>query len=156
MPAYRMALYADNVEIYAAPTADCRPTWTSSMRHIACEGRMFVISCCQMNTLADLCVPISASVLSYFLFSLLIISSASSCLTPSPKGYPAYEGLKAEEIITKGGSLICDPLGNLLAGPLYDQTGILTAKVNRSRLAEARMDFDPTGHYARPDGEFIF
>ncbi len=54
MPLHRMALYNRGVEVYCAPTADARETWAASMRHIAAEGRCFVISCCQFNTKGDL------------------------------------------------------------------------------------------------------
>jgi len=47
MPMLRMAMYAKNVAIYCAPTADDRETWISSMRHIALEGRCFVLTACQ-------------------------------------------------------------------------------------------------------------
>ncbi|KAN0060822.1 Nitrilase [Thecaphora frezii] len=122
MPLHRMALYAKGVEIYCAPTADSRETWTSTIKHIACEGRCFVISCNQFNRRSDF-----------------------------PDDYPAYQDSKPDEIVTRGGSMIAGPLGETLAGPLFDEAGILTATVKRSMLTEARMDFDPTGHYSRPD-----
>lgn len=122
MPLLRGAMYAKGVEIYCAPTADSRDTWTSTMQHVGCEGRCFVISANQFCQRQDF-----------------------------PQDYPAYEDLKPEDVITRGGSLIVGPLGETLAGPLYDQRGILTAVVKRSQLAEARFDFDPTGHYSRPD-----
>ncbi|PWN48067.1 carbon-nitrogen hydrolase [Violaceomyces palustris] len=122
MPLHRMAVYAKGVEVYCAPTADTRDTWTSSMRHIGAEGRCFVISCCQFNVRSDF-----------------------------PDDYPGYPGLAGDEIVTRGGSMIVGPLGEILAGPLFDQRGILTATVKRSSLIEAKMDFDPSGHYARPD-----
>jgi len=53
MPLHRAAVYSQGVEVYTAPTADCRDTWTSSMRHIASEGRCFVVSCCQFNKVED-------------------------------------------------------------------------------------------------------
>lgn len=54
-------------------------------------------------------------------------------------------------MVTRGGSVIVGPLGDILAGPLFDEAGILVAKVNRSELIEAKMDFDVSGHYARND-----
>lgn len=122
MPLLRTAMYERGVEIYCAPTADGRPTWLSSMQHIAMEGRCFVISCNQCNTRSDF-----------------------------PQDYPAHSDLKPDDIVSKGGSCIIGPLGDVLAGPLWDEKGILVAKVNRSELIEAKMDFDAVGHYARND-----
>jgi predicted amidohydrolase len=92
------------------------------MQHIAMEGRCFVISCNQFNTRADF-----------------------------PPDYPALHDMKSDEIVNRGGSVIVGPLGEILAGPLWDQAGILVAKVNRTQLIEAKMDFDVAGHYARND-----
>lgn len=49
MPLFRTAMYAKGVEIWCAPTVDERDVWRSSMRHIAHEGRCFVISACQVQ-----------------------------------------------------------------------------------------------------------
>lgn len=122
MPMMRMAMYAKGVEIYAAPTADTRDAWTSTMRHIGLEGRCFVVSCCQFNQRSDF-----------------------------PKDYPGLQDIPLEEIITRGGSVIVGPMGNVLAGPIWDKKAILVAIVNRNALLESRMDFDPCGHYSRPD-----
>ncbi len=92
------------------------------MQHIAMEGRCFVISCNQFNTRSNF-----------------------------PSDYPALNDLKPDEVVTRGGSVIVGPLGDILAGPLFDEAGILVAKVNRSELIEAKMDFDVSGHYARND-----
>lgn len=122
MPQLRLSMYAKGVELYAAPTADCRDSWAPVMQTIAQEGRCFVVSCCQYTEKRDL-----------------------------PADYPAFQDKPEDEIITRGGSLIVDPLGNILAGPLFDRRGILTAQVDRNTILEARMDFDSAGHYARPD-----
>lgn len=122
MPLLRTAMYERGVQIYCAPTADSRPSWQATMQHIAMEGRTFVISCNQFNTRADF-----------------------------PRDYPALQDKQPTEIITTGGSVIVGPLGDILAGPLYDQAGILVAKVYKSQLLQAKMDFDPVGHYARND-----
>ena len=51
----------------------------------------------------------------------------------------------------RGGSAIYDPLGKLLAGPVFGEDALLTAELDLSVIASAQMDFDPVGHYARPD-----
>jgi nitrilase len=53
MPMYRQHLYNQQVEIWCAPTVDDREVWQASMRHIAVEGRCFVLSACQLLTRAD-------------------------------------------------------------------------------------------------------
>jgi nitrilase len=123
MPLARMALYSQRVELYLAPTADARDTWQATLQHIACEGRCFVLGCNQFVT-KDL--------------------------------YPGdLEGIEdlanLADPLCRGGSAILSPLGEYLAGPLFDQVGILVANLDLSEIARARFDFDVVGHYARPD-----
>jgi nitrilase len=123
MPLARMAMYAQGVELYLAPTADARETWQSTLRHIACEGRCFVLGCNQFVT-RDM----------------------------YPPDLPMREELDAQpEVMCRGGSAIVSPLGDVLAGPLYDQEGILYAELDRDELVRSKVDFDVVGHYARPD-----
>ncbi|MDH2435475.1 carbon-nitrogen hydrolase family protein [Pokkaliibacter sp. MBI-7] len=120
MPLLRTAMYAKGVEIWCAPTVDERDIWQCSMRHIAHEGRCFVISACQVQ--------------------------------PSPVQLGIeVAGWDAQRPLIRGGSVIIGPLGDVLAGPLTDQTGLLTAEIDTADLIRARYDFDVTGHYARPD-----
>ena len=123
MPLARMAMYSKGVELYLAPTADARDTWQATLRHIACEGRCFVLGCNQFVTKAM---------------------------------YPAdLEGLEEladqPEVMCRGGSAIISPLGEVLAGPLYDQEGTLFADLDLAEVVRAKFDFDVVGHYARPD-----
>jgi nitrilase len=123
MPLARMALYAQGVELYLAPTADSRDTWQATLRHIACEGRCFVLGCNQYVTKAMY-----------------------------PEDLPGIEELADQpELLCRGGSAIISPLGDLLAGPLYDTEGILHATLDLSEITRSRFDFDVVGHYARPD-----
>jgi nitrilase len=55
------------------------------------------------------------------------------------------------EVLCRGGSAIISPLGEELAGPLYDKEGILYAELDMGEIIRARFDFDVVGHYARPD-----
>jgi hypothetical protein len=115
------------VQIYLAPTADSRETWQAALRHIACEGRCFVLGCNQFVARRDL--PTDGSI----------------CL-------PGLEELAgAPEIVCRGGSAIISPLGEVIAGPLYDRAGILIADLDLAQTVEGKFDFDVAGHYARPD-----
>ncbi|MEQ9301868.1 MAG: carbon-nitrogen hydrolase family protein [Cyclobacteriaceae bacterium] len=121
MPHPRMKLYEQGIEIYCAPTADHRDTWQHTMRHIALEGRCFVLGCNQYVEKSD---------------------------------YPELPGEDYSafpEIMSKGGSVIVDPLGNVVAGPLFDERGILTADLDMDLIAKGKIDFDVAGHYLRKD-----
>ncbi len=123
MPLARMAMYNKGVQLYLAPTADARDSWQATLRHIALEGRCFVLGCNQYVT-----------------------------REMYPADLPGVEDLAHQpEIMCRGGSAIISPLGEVLAGPLYDREGILYADLNMEDVVRARFDFDVTGHYARPD-----
>lgn len=123
MPLARMALYGQGVELYLAPTADARDTWQATLRHIACEGRCFVLGCNQFVTKAMY-----------------------------PAGLPTVEELASQpDPLCRGGSSIISPLGEVLAGPLYDTEGTLYADLSLADVARGKLDFDVVGHYARPD-----
>ncbi|MGC8115256.1 carbon-nitrogen hydrolase family protein [Metapseudomonas otitidis] len=120
MPLLRTAMYAKGVELWCAPTVDEREVWQCSMRHIAHEGRCFVISACQVQ--------------------------------PSPRELGIeVPGWDDDRPLIQGGSVIVDPLGEVLAGPLRNATGLLCAEVDTDQLTRVRYDFDVVGHYARPD-----
>ncbi len=68
-----------------------------------------------------------------------------------PDEYPAFEGLGPNDVVCRGGSVIVGPLGEVLAGPLFHEEGILTAELDLGQILRAKYDFDVTGHYARPD-----
>ncbi len=119
MPLARMSMYSKGVEIYLAPTADSRESWQATLQHIALEGRCFVLSANQFVKKSD---------------------------------YPPQyqEDLKDEnEIMCTGGSVIMSPMGEILAGPLYNEEGLLTAELDFEVLAKSKLDFDVVGHYAR-------
>jgi nitrilase len=123
MPLARMAMYGKGVQIYLAPTADHRESWIATMKHIACEGRCYVLGCNQFVT-HDM----------------------------YPKDLETGNDLKgSKKILCRGGSVIVDPLGNILAGPLWDKEGILYADIDLEKTTEGKMDFDVAGHYSRND-----
>jgi nitrilase len=132
MPLARMAMYDKGVEVYLAPTADARDVWQATLRHIACEGRCFVLGCNQY---------VSRDMYPDDLPGLEEIDGLDRA-----DGTPGRA-----DVLCRGGSAIIGPLGECLAGPLFDREGILTAELDMGALPRARFDFDVVGHYARPD-----
>ena len=122
MPLLRAAMYSQGVQLYCAPTVDDRETWAATMRHIALEGRCFVLSACQFIRRGDY-----------------------------PAGYEPLQGNEPEAVMIGGGSMIVSPLGHVLAGPSREGECILTAELNLEEIAEGKFDLDVAGHYARPD-----
>ena len=122
MPMLRMAMYAGGVELYCAPTVDDRDNWQATMRHIALEGRCFVLSAVQYLTRAD-----------------------------CPPDYHPVQGDAPQTVLIRGGSAIYGPLGEEIVAPVYGREAVLTAEIDLGAIARAKYDFDAVGHYARPD-----
>jgi nitrilase len=123
MPLARASMYQQGVRLYAAPTADSREVWQSTMRHVALEGRCFVFGCNQYVEKKDY-----------------------------PEDLEYYHELeKAPDVMCRGGSCIVDPYGEYAAGPLYDGEGMVQAELDLDVLTRSALDFDPAGHYTRPD-----
>ena len=122
MPLARFSLYESGIEIYIASTADDGDSWQATLRHIALESRSFVIAPCHFQR-------------------------ASSY----PDDFPLASLLEGRDILGRGGSAILGPDGSYLAGPLYDEEGILYAELDPDLLLQSRQRFDPAGHYHRPD-----
>jgi nitrilase len=122
MPLARFALYDSGVELYVASTADDGDAWQATLVHIARESRSFVLAPAHFQRAG-----------SY------------------PDDFPLREELEGRDVLGRGGSAILGPDGAYLAGPLYDEEGILYAELDPARLAEERQRFDAAGHYHRPD-----
>ncbi|HEY5640756.1 MAG TPA: carbon-nitrogen hydrolase family protein [Dehalococcoidia bacterium] len=123
MPLARYAMYALGTQIYVAATWDSSDSWVATLRHIAKEGRLYVIGCCiamRRDEIPD----------SYGFKSLY-----------PPNG----------EWVNVGNSAIVGPGGDLLAGPVASKEEILYAEIDSSRLLGSRYWLDAAGHYARPD-----
>jgi nitrilase len=122
MPLARFALYEAGIELYVASTADDSDEWQATLVHLARESRAYVVAPCHFQR---------------------------------ESAYPDDFSLRAEiegaGTIGRGGSAILAPDGSYLAGPLYDEEGVLYAELDPSRLLEERQRFDPAGHYHRPD-----
>ena len=123
MPLARTAMYGKGVEIYLAPTADSRDRWQATLRHIALEGRCFVVGCNQYVSK------------NHYPPDIEILADLENW--PEP--------------LSRGGSSIYGPLGDTLAGPLIGESGILYADLDLGDIARGKFDFDVVGHYARPD-----
>ena len=122
MPMLRMAMYAQQVALYCAPTADDRDSWLPSMRHIALEGRCFVLTACQVLRKDAFPGDVRVSL-----------------------------GDGPDALLMRGGSAIVSPLGVVLAGPHFGEETILTADLDLADIGRGKFDFDVVGHYARPD-----
>lgn len=124
MPLARYALYSQGVEIYIAPTYDSGDAWLGTMQHIAREGRCWVISSGVALTNSDI-----------------------------PTDFPNKETLypASEEWINPGDSVVIAPGGEIIAGPMRNEKGILYAELDLDRVSISKRDLDITGHYSRPD-----
>ena len=124
MPQARLSLYAQGVELYIAPTFDDGDAWISSMKHIAYEGRCWVVG------------------------SGFALNSSDI-----PADFPGKDQLfpDADAWINPGDSVVVAPGGELVAGPLHGEYGILYADIDPARVKSSRRALDVAGHYARPD-----
>lgn len=123
MPLARFAMYAKGIDIYLAPTADSRSSWQATIQHIACEGRCFVLSCCQYVT--------------------------KQMYPRDSETQKELEGVP--DVLSRGGSAVVTPMGDIISGPLYDKEGVLLADLDMTMLSQTRFDYDTVGHYNRPD-----
>jgi nitrilase len=122
MPLARVALYESGVELYVASTADDGDAWQQTLVHIACESRAYVVAPAHFQRASTY-----------------------------PDDFPLAAEIEGAGTIGRGGSAILAPDGSYLAGPLYDEEGILYAELDPARLLAERQRFDPVGHYSRPD-----
>ena len=121
MPLARVSMYKKGVQIYIAPTADARDEWSRTMKHIALEGRCFVLGCNQ-----------------YFKKSMY------------PDSYQQFVTEEIEEMCP-GGSMIVSPYGKLIAAPVFGKSTVVTAEIDLDEILRSKLDFDVNGHYTRDD-----
>lgn len=123
MPLARFALYAQNIDLYIAPTWDCGDTWAASMNHIAREGGCWVLSTATALHGRDI-----------------------------PESFPQRDELfSPDEWINPGDALVVKPFGGTVAGPLHQEQSILYADIDLQAARNARKSLDVAGHYGRPD-----
>lgn len=129
MPLARYYLYAQGVDIWAAPTLARGDAWVATMRHIAREGRCYVVG-------VNPCVH---------------ADQLPADVPQRDRLWPSVRGGDEREWVEPGNSVIVGPDGSLLVGPVRHEETILTAEVDRDLVHAARRLFDPAGHYHRPD-----
>jgi len=124
MPLARMAMYERGVHVLLSPTWDNSDEWVPTLRHIAKEGRIFVVGVTAFLRGSDV-----------------------------PRDLPdAAELYGAEDdVMSRGNTTIVAPGGKVIAGPLIGEAGVVRAELDLARIAAGRRMFDPTGHYDRPD-----
>ena len=123
MPLARQAMYYGGAQILVSPTWDKSEKWLQSIRHIAREGGIFVISSCMAIRMKD--IP------DHYEFKKL---------------YP-----EGREWVNTGNSCIVNPNGDIIAGPVEKKEEILYAEINLNDIIKAKRMFDAAGHYSRPD-----
>ncbi len=123
MPLARYSLFAQDIDIYIAPTWDSGDTWISSMNHIAREGGCWVLSTATAMTGADI-----------------------------PNDFPEKDTLfDEEEWINPGDAVVIKPFGGVVAGPMHKEKEILYADIDLEEARRSRKALDVSGHYNRPD-----
>lgn len=137
-PLIRSALYQQGVSLYVAPTADARPGWQATMQHIAMEGRCVVVSANQFVESPSRSEEQEEE-------------QETSSDEPAKGMEDAYAKIKG----CRGGSVIFGPLGECLAGPMWDEEGTISATFEEGewerKIVGSRLDFDigRGGHYSR-------
>lgn len=124
MPLARYALYAQGIEVYIAPTYDSGDGWIGSLQHIAREGCCWVVGC----------------------GNLMKGSDFPDDLPEKSRLYP-----ERDEWVNPGDSVVIAPGGEIVAGPLREQAGILYCDIDPEKVGIARRALDVAGHYSRPD-----
>ncbi len=124
MPLARMALYAQGVDIYVAPTWDSSDGWIGTMQHIAREGRCYVANCCTAMKGSD--VPAD-------------FPGRAQCFPDD------------DEWLNSGKSCLVEPGGTIVAGPVVQDNAILYGEIDLQKVRSSRRSLDVAGHYGRPD-----
>ncbi len=124
MPLARYALYAQGIEVYIAPTYDSGDGWIGTLQHIAREGCCWVVGCGNLMKGSDI-----------------------------PDDFPEKSSLypDSDEWVNPGDSIVIAPGGEVVAGPMREEAGILYCDIDREKVGIAKRALDVTGHYSRPD-----
>jgi nitrilase len=123
MPLARVAMYEQGIDVLLAPTWDNSDLWPLSMQHIAKEGGCYVLGITSCQRGSDV-----------------------------PSDIPGRDRIyEDDEWLSRGNTMIVDPTGKVLAGPLVGEPGILYAEIDAEQARLSRRQFDVVGHYSRPD-----
>jgi nitrilase len=124
MPLARAAMYEQGIDVLLAPTWDNSDEWVPTLRHIAKEGRVFVVGVTAHLRGSDV-----------------------------PRDLPGADEIYGgdDDWMSKGNATIVAPGGEIVAGPLIGEAGTVCATLEIDRVAAERRAFDPCGHYSRPD-----
>ncbi|MEP3276874.1 MAG: carbon-nitrogen hydrolase family protein [Stappiaceae bacterium] len=123
LPLARQALYAQGEQLHIATWPGDLDVTEDVSRFIAMEGRVYVASASGLLRASDI-----------------------------PQSFPLHrEVTEGRDVINNGGSMIVDPGGKIIAGPVVDEETILTADIDLDRVLEEHLKLDPAGHYNRGD-----
>jgi nitrilase len=129
MPLARFHMYAQGVDVWVAPTLATGGAWVATMRHIAREGRVFVIG-------VNPCIH---------------ADQIPASIPRRDALYPAEDREQDGGWLMPGNTVVVDPRGELLAGPVREAERVVTADLELDLVRTTRRFFDPVGHYNRPD-----
>jgi nitrilase len=129
MPLARFHLYAQGVDVWLAPTLAQGDGWIASMRHLARENRMYVVG---VNP-------------------VLHVDQIPADFPDRDRLVPAAWLEERGPWIEPGNTVIVDPNGSVVAGPVLEAEETLIADLDLAKVAAGRRLMDPTGHYNRPD-----
>lgn len=139
MPLLRQSLYSQNVNLYLAPTADGRDTWLPLMQTIACEGRCVVLSANQCIKRSSLPNWISGRG-----------QEEAALIAANPKEPEATQIKEADSFVSRGGSCVISPSGEVIGGPLWDKPdGLVIVTMDFDDCLRGRLDMDVAGSYSR-------
>ena len=122
MPLARTALYQQGENLHVMAWPGCERLTQDITRYVARESRSFVISASAIIRKEDI-----------------------------PTDLPGYDQLPDQEVFYDGGSAICFPTGDWVVPPVINQEGLIYADIDIQTVYQERQNFDPTGHYSRPD-----
>ncbi len=124
MPLARAALYGQGEDLHVAVWPGSLRNTENITRYIAVEARSYVLSVAGLMRRADV-----------------------------PASTPQAERILAEfpDVAANGGSCLVAPDGTWIIEPVTGREVLLTATIDQRRVREERQNFDPAGHYSRPD-----